>query len=213
MGYPRKLLTSGEEVIREFRPHWRLLFIPVGWTLLFIAAIVVTWMAPPEIALIDWIVTAAALVGIGILGLSPLVNWWFTSYILTNERLITRSGVLARKGLEIPLENINDVQFSQNLLERVLRSGDLLIESAGEMGQSRFHDIPEPEEFQSLLYRVREDRSLELQAGGRSAEPTPVTAPDPNAGDRLERLAKLHDDGLITTAEFEEKKRRLLDEL
>jgi uncharacterized membrane protein YdbT with pleckstrin-like domain len=204
MGYPKRLLSEGEQVVREFRPHWRLLVIPAGWTLLFAAAITATWLFPPEEPIFDWIVTGVAAVAMFRLGIYPFVQWWFTWYVLTSERLVTRRGVLARKGLEIPLENINDVQFSQTILERVLRSGDLLIESAGEMGQSRFRDIPSPEEFQSLLYRVREDRSIAL-AG-------PAAPPDDSVT-RLEKLAKLFQDGMITAEEYEQKKRGLLDEM
>jgi uncharacterized membrane protein YdbT with pleckstrin-like domain len=208
MRYPTRLLTEGEHVVREFRPHWRLLVIPAAWTLLFGAVIVLTWMYAPDQSIFDWVVTGIALVLMIWLGIYRFVAWFFTSYVLTNERLITRSGVLARRGLEIPLENINDVQFSQTILERVLHSGDLLIESAGEMGQSRFRDIPEPEAFQSLLYRVREDRSRELQGSGTPSVP----APPPDAMSKLERLAKLRADGHITDEEYQAKKQALLDE-
>jgi len=204
MGYPKRLLTEGEHVVREFRPHWRMLFIPASWTVLFIAAVVLTWVAlPPENATFDWVVTGIAVIAWFPLGFYPFVQWWFTWYVLTNERLITRRGVLARKGLEIPLENINDVQFSQTILERVLHSGDLLIESAGELGQSRFKDIPEPEQFQSLLYRVREERSRHLGAPSHSA---------PDSASQLERLAKLVAEGYLTREEFERQKRELLGE-
>ena len=37
MAYPRRLLTEGEEVVRQFRPHWRLLVIPVVWAVLGVA--------------------------------------------------------------------------------------------------------------------------------------------------------------------------------
>jgi uncharacterized membrane protein YdbT with pleckstrin-like domain len=202
MGYPQRLLTEGEHVVREFRPHWRMLFIPASWTILAIAVAVVTWILPPENSTFDWVITGVVVVAWLPLGLYPFIQWWFTWYVLTSERLITRRGVLARKGLEIPLENINDVQFSQTILERVLHSGDLLIESAGEMGQSRFRDIPEPEEFQSLLYRVREDRSRHL--GGATISTDSAT--------QLERLAKLVSDGYLTREEFERQKRELLGE-
>jgi len=205
MGYPKRLLSEGESIVREFRPHWRLLVIPAAWTLLFGAAIVATWLLPPEEPIFDWVVTGVALIAFFRLGLYPFISWWFTWYILTDERLVTRRGVLARKGLEIPLENINDVQFSQTILERLLRSGDLLIESAGELGQSRFKDIPEPEEFQSLLYRIREDRSIAL-SGGR---PEPA---EPDSVSQLERLAKLFQDGMLSQEEYDAQKQRLLDE-
>ena len=189
--------------MREFRPHWRLLFIPFAWTLLFAAAIALTWMYPPDTEAFDWGVTAVALVLFFRLGLYPFVAWWFTHYVLTNERLIRRSGILSRKGVEIPLENINDLSFSQTILERMLRSGDLLIESAGEHGQSRFKDIPDPEAFQSLVYKVREVRSRELQSGGSRGH---------DDVSRLERLAALLREGLITQEEFDRKKQELLSD-
>jgi len=203
MGYPKRLLTEGEEIVREFRPHWRMLVIPLGWTLLLGAAVVLTWIFPPEQSWFDWGVTGVAGVAWLVLGLYPLIAWFFTLYVLTNERLIARSGVLARHGLEIPLEQINDVTFTQTILERVLHSGDLLIESAGTQGQSRFSNIPEPEEFHSLLYRVREDRSMSLQG----VRPMPAGN---DSVSRLERLARLQQDGMISREEYEEQKRKIL---
>lgn len=205
MAYPRRLLTEGEEVVREFRPHWRLLVIPVFWALLGIALIVVTWRAAPANEIVDWAVTALVVLASFRFVVYPFVAWWFTSYVLTNERLIRRSGILSRAGLEIPLENINDVRFSQTVLERVLRSGDVLVESAGEQGQSRFGDIPEPEDFHSLIYKVRELRTRDLAAGGGSAPADGVS--------KLERLGRLLKDGLITQEEFDAKKASILDEI
>lgn len=200
MAFSKELLTKGEEIISEFRPHWRMLAVPFLWT---IAAIVVAVAAAmlwdgPVVKVIAAIAGAAWLY----LGLWRFISWFFTWYILTSERLITRRGVLARRGVDLPLENINDVRFSQTILERLLRSGDLVIESAGEMGQSRFSDIPTPQRFQAKLYQVREDR---VAAIGKDI------ADDPAA--TLERLASLHRLGSITDEEFEEKKKRLLDEI
>jgi uncharacterized membrane protein YdbT with pleckstrin-like domain len=205
MGYPKRLLSEGEEIVREFRPHWRMLVIPLTWTLVLAAAIVLTWIYPPDRAWFDWGVTALAGVAWLVLGLYPLISWFFTLYVLTNERLIARRGVLARHGLEIPLEQINDLTFTQTILERILRSGDLLIESAGTQGQSHFSNIPEPEEFHSLLYRVREARTMALEG----------TKPVPQGDDtvsRLERLARLHQDGMISREEYEAQKKAILGE-
>ena len=203
MGYPNRLLTEGEEIVKEFRPHWRMLVIPFGWTALLIAAVVLTWIFPPDQAWFDWGITGIAAVAWLVLGFYPLIAWFFTLYVLTNERLIRRSGVLARHGLEIPLEQINDVTFTQTILERVLHSGDLLIESAGTQGQSKFSNIPEPEEFHSLLYKVREDRSMMLQ-GVRHAPPANDSV------SQLERLSRLHEEGKISAEEYAEMKRKIL---
>ena len=203
MSYPERFLTKGESVVREFRPHWRLLVIPFGWTLLLGAAVLLTWMYPPDDSTFDWVATGVAGVLFLRLGLYPFIAWWFTHYVLTNERLIRRSGILSRKGKEIPLENINDMAFSQSILERVLRSGDLLIESAGEQGQSIFKDIPQPEAFQSLVYRVRELRSKELGSSG---------VPGSDQISALERLAKLYREGLISEEEYKSQKAKLLED-
>lgn len=207
MAYPERLLSEGEEVVRQFRPHWRMLALPVGWTVLFIAVVVLVQVYMPNsvdlvswMEITSWLIIVVATIAWIRLAVYPFIAWWFTWYVLTNERLISRSGILARKGLEIPLERINDVSFNQNILERMLRSGDLLVESAGEQGQSRFSDIPAPQEFQSLLYSVREDRTKSMSGGGSA----------PSAIGDLEKLAKLFKDGLVTEAEYEAQKSRLL---
>ncbi len=212
MAYPRKLLTEDEEIIREFRPHWRMLAIPVLWVVAAIVAIVLIYQwIPPDDSTVDLITSLVVVAALIPLSVMPVVNWWFTAYVLTNERLITRSGVIARAGIEIPLENINNVIFNQNVLERILKSGDLLIESAGESGQSHFADIPDPEEFQSLLYRTRELRSG--KAGSAGAGPASVPAAQADPMEQLERLARLHRDGVLTDEEFAQKKQALLDQM
>ena len=151
MSYPDRLLTEGEHVVTQFRPHWRLMVIPIVWMILAAVAIVLVWQwIAPDNATADMITTAVLVAALVPLALAPFLRWWFTAYVLTNERLITRTGMIARSGIEIPLDNITNVVFSQNVLERILKSGDLLIESAGESGQSSFADIPDPEGFQSL---------------------------------------------------------------
>ena len=199
MTYPRRLLTEGEEVIREFRPHWRLLIIPFGWVLLLGALTYLTWRYPPDNSGFDWTVTAILFVVFLFKGFYPFIAWWFTHYVLTTERIIRRSGILSRKGKEIPLENINDLAFSQSILERVLHSGDLLIESAGKQGQQRFTDIPEPEAFQGLVYSVRDLRTQELK--GRAV------ANDPEA--QKARFDYLRSHGLITQKDYDRKMRDL----
>ncbi len=206
MAYPTRLLTDGESIAAEFRPHWRLLVIPVGWLVLGVAVIISIYALDLASGNVASVLVLLVVIAIVPLVAAPLVNWWFTAYVLTTERLITRSGVIARSGIEIPLENINNVLFNQTIIERILRAGDLLIESAGESGQSRFENIPRPDAFQSQLYRVREERTKALAREERG-----VVVADPT--EKLERLARLYRDGAITDTEFEEAKRDLLDEI
>lgn len=199
MKYPESMLSEGEEVLRAFRPHWKSLVIPAIWTVFVIVGLALVPRLPDE-AWLRWGVIAVLLLGWIVVAVIPAVRWWFTQFVLTNERLVLRKGIIARSGVEIPLEVINDVIFSQTVFERMLGFGDLLIESAGEMGQSRFSNIPNPDDFQGGLYRAREDRARALSMN---------QAPS----DTLETLARLHADGVLTDEEFASKKAKLLDEI
>ncbi len=203
MAYPRRLLTDDEEIVREFHPHWRVLLLALIWLVVAVAAVVVAlgWAE----GAVQWVLFAVALVAVAF-AVPPIVSWRFRLYVLTTERIVVRDGVITRSSTEIPLESINNVLFSQSIVERLLGYGDVLIESAGSQGQSRLTDIPDPEAFQSEVYRVREARSIHLQ--GRSSPSGPR---DPVA--QLEALADLHDRGVLTDEEFADKKARLLDEI
>jgi uncharacterized membrane protein YdbT with pleckstrin-like domain len=199
MPYPDSQLTEGEEIVSAFRPHWKSLVIPAVVTIGFIVGVLLAGSLLPA-GVPRNVVYVVLSAGFLVFAVVPFLQWWFTIFVLTNERLIMRKGIIARAGIEIPLEVINDVIFSQTVFERLLGFGDLIIESAGERGQSRFSNIPRPSDFQSELYRVREDRARDLAGGGSRAE-------------TLQVLAELHRSGALTDEEFAAKKAELLDEL
>ena len=205
MAYPTKFLTENERVVREFHPHWVALVGPILITVLAIAASVALWSVAPMSGwdpLVNWILTGLVVLVWIVFAVAPVVRWRFTQYVVTNERIIVRAGVLARRGTEIPLDAINDVKFAQTFLERILHSGDVVLESAGEHGQSKYSNIPNPEAFQSQVYRLREERTVAL---GSETSRDPAT--------QLETLARLHRDGVISDAEFSEKRQALLDQI
>lgn len=96
----------------------------------------------------------------------PFLRWLSTSYVVTDRRLITRVGVITRNGRDMPLSRINDVAFEHSgLLDRVLRCGTLVVESAGERGQLVLRDVPRVEEVQRDLYRLAEDDEQRRRRG------------------------------------------------
>ncbi|MEZ5259134.1 MAG: PH domain-containing protein [Ilumatobacteraceae bacterium] len=116
------------------------------------------------------------------------------------------AGVLGKSGIEIPLERVNNVNFSQSVFERLIGAGDLLIESGGEDGQQRFTDIRHPEQVQKLIHEQMEGNEQRKFGGMRTASPAMI---DPIT--QLERLEALRDRGTITQEEFELQKRRILE--
>lgn len=213
MPWPEDTLTEDESIITTFRPHWKLLFVPIGWFLLLSIgmALILDWF---NLGSIGWLVLALY-IGLAIwLVIQPALTWWTSLYVLTTERLMTRRGLVSKSGIEIPLENITNVNFSQSMIERMIAAGDLLVESAGTSGQSKFKDIPRPDIFQTELYRAREERTLYLSRG---PTPSPQSAKSERGGaanaEAIQKLAELRDQGHITQEEYEAKRQQLLDEM
>ena len=208
MGFPRALLADHEGIVFELRPHW----VAVVPALLWAALIVVAWAALGALtdsgpALVA--ISAGAVIALLVLSAVPLLKWSRTLFVLTTDRLITRRGVIAREATEIPLERINDVAFKQSVLERLVGAGDLLIESAGERGQTRITNVKRPEQVQLRIYQATEENSNRML---RSGQPFPTPEAD-SIPEQIEALARLKLQGVITEAEFEDKKKELLDRL
>ena len=130
---------------------------------------------------------------------------------------IFRTGVLAKHGVEIPMDRIANINFNQSMWERVIGAGDLEIESAGRDGQSRFDDVWHPDAVQQELYHQMElhaQTRAGYAAGAAAPAPAPhAAAPAPSVPEQIQQLSDLRDRGAITAAEFEAKKAQLLDRM
>jgi uncharacterized membrane protein YdbT with pleckstrin-like domain len=200
--FPERLLTEGEQITLDLRPHWIALVKPVFWTVLIGSVTGLIYVKTGGETNVRHVLQLV-IIGIAFLlwipmALVPAIRWRFTLFVLTNERVITRTGVIAKHSKEIPLETINDVTFRQGILERMIGAGDLTIESAGESGQNRFTEIRKPEAVQLEIYRMSEARKGLGQPGGHSL------------ADELAKLADLRDKGVLTEEEFQARKRKLL---
>jgi uncharacterized membrane protein YdbT with pleckstrin-like domain len=159
--FPRRLLNDHEEVILDLRPHW--------WALAGPAFVLVVCLAAAVVASFEVHGAARDPVVIALLVLVLVVLWWFvrcylrwatTNFVLTTDRLISRSGILAKHGRELPLERVDDITFHQSLFERLMGAGDLMVESGGDRGQQVFARIPRPARVQNEIWRqVSKDRT------------------------------------------------------
>ncbi|MGD0556030.1 MAG: PH domain-containing protein [Streptosporangiaceae bacterium] len=68
-----------------------------------------------------------------------------------------RTGIIARRGRDIPLARITDVSFAKSLLDRMLGCGRLVVESAGMHGEEVLNDIPRVERAQAILFQLVEE--------------------------------------------------------
>ena len=202
MPYPAKLLNPDESVALDLNPHWWYFAESVSsfavsgvlWLFVFGQDDRKSYLTYP----------------IGVIALATLVwvivrylKWRTTYFVITSDRLIYRHGVIAKAGIEIPLERVNNVNFKQSIFERIIGAGDLLIESGGEDGQQSFSDISHPDKVQNLIHLQMEDnqkRSFSVNMVGGNDVAT-----------QLEKLEGLRDRGSISAEEFEAQKQRLLN--
>jgi membrane protein YdbS with pleckstrin-like domain len=223
MGFNKKLLNDFEEIVLDLRPHWLFFFEPIisaAGVLVLMGIIAAITNGTAQQWLIS--ITGIFLLAMVVWALWRALQWVNINFVVTNDRLIYRSGIFAKHGIQIPLERVNNVIFRQNFAERIVGAGDLIIESAGQEGRQRFSDVRHPDQVQNVIYRemeLSEDRRFD-RLGDRIVEgrqpsdmpppPPAAAAPPVDVTAQLERLEGLLQRGTITQAEFEAQKAKLL---
>jgi len=199
VAFPRKYLNEGEDVVLDLQPHWWVFSLPSLAVLLALVLAVIAWDTFLQIPLLVALLVAAGWAAV------VYARWRSTEFVITTNRLIYREGMLSKRGVEIPLDRVNNVLFRQSLFERMLGAGDLIIESAGESGQQHFANIRKPNAVQNEIHR-----QADLYEQRRAAR---HSAPADSIPDQIAKLAELRDQGVISQTEFAEKKDELLRRL
>ena len=156
MAISQRLLNDGETVVISTRTHPKALLRPLLWLVLalalavFVDRLVDNGVVGPA----AWILAALVILWFGV---RPLLVWLTASYTITSRRLITRSGVLTRRGHDIPLSRISDVAYELGLIDRMLGCGTLIISDASTNGRVSLPDIPHVEETQRRLNQLLHD--------------------------------------------------------
>ncbi len=186
-----------------------------------ILAVALTLMLKPSLKEM-WIVAA-------VVALIPLVelvlgfmNWMNERYIITNRRVIVTKGILNKNVSDSALEKVNDVELKQSIVGRILEYGTVEIITGSDAGVDVFHRIYNPVRFKRAMLNAKEQvqiraveavlgPSLPAQPAAAQAPSTPVAAG--NIGDRLIELTELRQKNMISEAEFQAKRKELLDQL
>ncbi|RXK50052.1 PH domain-containing protein [Halorientalis pallida] len=165
----------------------------------------VQWSGKPHVysivpALIVGLPLALFLIGIPIV-VGAYLNRENTVYLLTNEALYRKSGILSRDVQKIEFEKVQNISYSQGALGNYFGYGTVDISTAGGTGvEMQFRSVPDPKAVQQRINeqsrrargkgaddrstsespeQVLEDIRTELrairravEAGGRDATPT-----------------------------------------
>lgn len=203
MAYPSRLLNDNETVSVDLHPHWWFLAGPAVAIGASIIAGIVTLTVTEADSTLRTVAGWAAMIAIVASALwlvSRYGRWLTTHFVITNRRIIFRTGLLTKRGIEIPIDRVNTVHFHQGVWERVVGVGDLLIESGGETGQQRFTDIRQPDRVQRVIHAEMEARERRVHRGD-----API-----DVADQLEKLESMLIRGTLTPEEFDRQKQRLL---
>ncbi|HKJ12871.1 MAG TPA: PH domain-containing protein [Ornithinimicrobium sp.] len=213
-------LMPGETMVLSANPHWFYFWKHVAAASVVIVVAVLAWIF--DMAWLSTLLWWVAGVGLALLLVAlaaVLVQWRSTHFAVTDRRVAYTTGVFRRRGVSIPLNRINNVNFEQSLLARVLDNGVVTIESAGDTGDSVFENIPHPSRVRTTIFAQMEadeqsDSHRDAEAiadalhghrGSSQAEST--------AAARLSELADLRQQGLISEQEYDAKRRDVLDGL
>lgn len=160
MSFAKRLLADEEQVVSDLHPHWKAMVWPFAGAVVVVAAAVYGVVALPSGSARGWERLAIGVVAVALVvwwSVIPYVRWRSTHFVVTNHRIITRTGVISRSGRDIPLNRINDVSFNHGVLDRLLGCGTLVVESGGERGQLTLGEVPHVERVQRLLSELVEE--------------------------------------------------------
>lgn len=173
MAYPRENLAPGETVVVHYHPHWKSVAAPIlaFWLVTLVAALAIgaiwgTGSLRDARPVLAWVIGVLWLIAAIWWLVRPLLHWITTHFVVTDRRVIHRRGLLTRSGIDIPIVRINTVEFQHGLVDRLLRTGSLQIQSASE-DPLTFVDIPRVESVHALLYRQVLDAHPEDDGGRR----------------------------------------------
>jgi len=228
--YPRRLLTGDEDVVVELHPHWTYLGRALPATVAAAAVVVaaaVAWPSAP-VAVSDILLGVLVVCGLWLSG--RVLRWRRTSLVVTTQRVVQRSGVVARRGVDVRLDRVNEISYHQTIRGRLLGTGELVVELGGEAGVVVFDHVPRPAALAGVLHE--QISALRPGPGGSGAwarhgggsMPLPP-ADTPPAGmrrvagrtgsvaEQLLELDELFRRGVLTEDEFTRKKAELLDRM
>jgi uncharacterized membrane protein YdbT with pleckstrin-like domain len=225
------LLATGERVLLVRQRHW-LTFLEAGrW---FVLALVIglasgaldagvpnDGVAGPISTLLNWAFWIA--LAVGVIGLVwYFLVWRVERYLVTTRRVIEAGGLINKYTHDTSLQAITDMNVGHPWLGRIVGYGEIDLLTAAEAGTSKIRFLPDADGFKKALLDAKQEHELEVGGGRAVQEAVAAVQPELAASDgmsaeeldnALSRLADMKDRGLITQAEFDQKKSELLDRL
>lgn len=230
MAYIDELLGRGEKILYVARQHLFVLISHVITELvvigLLIAAAVVSNRAflnspaplignLPASTLIPLICGILSLFVL-ISGFIDFLRWNTEQYVVTDRRVIQIRGILSKSVIDSSLSKINDVELKQSILGRMFDFGTIEILTASDEAVNTMDRIARPLEFKRAMLEAKHYHDQGYGYADRHVLRSSADHVIHNHGDiqhTLAELAALRDRGILSSDEFEAKKRELLSRI
>ena len=204
----RTQLKKDEKLLLIIRKHWIKLVPPIfAWLLLTVALL---WWLPTSIGFIIILLTA-------IVPLIEYINWKYNLWAVTNMRVVDESGFFTRYSKESPLDKINNVEYDQPILGRIFGYGNVDIQTAAELGETKYELIHHPKLLKDTITHAQEEykkiqiTSQATQLAQAIAQKSNITVPSQQMiADELHKLFELLQKGAITQEEYVLQKNKLM---
>jgi uncharacterized membrane protein YdbT with pleckstrin-like domain len=229
MAYIDELLSRGEKILYIARQHIFVLVSNILAELSLIAILIAAgvisqgaFRGRPPIGNIP--VGQLVLIACGVISLIVLISafldylrWNNEEYVVTDQRVIQLRGIFSKEVIDSSLEKINDIEMRQSWLGRIFDFGDIEILTASDVGVNALRKIAHPLDFKRAMLEAKQEHSrgygyLDPQAVAAYMQ-VPAAGPHDDIEQTLRKLADLRDQGLLSQAEFEAKKRELLSRI
>ena len=130
MGYARSNLIRGEQVVHTASLHWYMFLGPVVWLMAGgVAVLVGVGLTEQGPFLVFGGIILAAVNAIRLLG--RFVRYVSPEFVVTNLRVIAKSGFLSRTTVEQMLPKIDAVAVDQGIMGRMLGFGSVGVSTGG----------------------------------------------------------------------------------
>ncbi len=205
----RTALKKDEKILLITRQHWLKLVLPFfAWILLTVFLLI--WRTDSTAI---WII-------ILIVALYPLfeyISWRHNLWSVTNLRIIDETGFITRYSKESPLDKINNVEYDQSVWGRIFGFGNVDIQTAAEMGETKYMLIHHPKLLKDTITHAQEEYK-KIQISNQATQLAEAIART-NLGaqpsqqmiaDELDKLFSLLQKGAITQEEYLAQKGRLM---
>ena len=143
MGYVEESLQPGEVVVHRAFIHWSILAVPGVLASGSLLSVLLTLMLGPRRhwkgqSSIDWEFAGPIIICCGFLFLIALlllvdarIKYRSSDFVITNRRVILKTGWLRRKMGELFLSEIEGIQVDQSMMGRLLDFGTLTVAGTG----------------------------------------------------------------------------------